>query len=68
MGEGSGEEIKMEVGRVLGEGRQEEMWIGGGEMVRGLRRRISVRRKEVEEGLGECVSGIVEGAKQVVER
>ncbi|WP_186308010.1 hypothetical protein [Bacillus sp. WP8] len=33
--------------------------------MRGLGRRIRVRRKEVEEGLRECVCGIVEGGKEV---
>ncbi|MCQ6274640.1 rod shape-determining protein [Bacillus sp. V3B] len=68
IGERTAENIKITIGTVFPEGRQEEMDIRGRDMVSGLPRTISVSSVEVEKALRESVTVITQAAKSVLER
>ena len=68
IGERTGEDIKIKIGTVYHNGRNEEMDIRGRDMVTGLPQTITIRSHEVREALWEPVSAIVAAAKSVLER
>ena len=68
IGERTAESIKIAIGTVFPEGRNEEMDIRGRDMVTGLPRTITIRSEEVERALRESVSVIVQAAKNVLEK
>ncbi|WP_335871198.1 rod shape-determining protein [Bacillus sp. 2205SS5-2] len=61
------EDIKIQVGTVSPETRNEEMSIRGRDLVSGLPRTITVHSAEIESALRESVSVIVQAAKNVLE-
>lgn len=68
IGERTSEDIKINIGTVFPDSRNEEMDIRGRDMVSGLPRTITVRSKEIEEALRESVETIVHAAKMVLEK
>lgn len=68
IGERTAEDIKINIGTVFPDGRDEKMDIRGRDMVSGLPRTITVHSKEIEEALRESVEAIVQAAKTVLER
>ncbi|WP_062108494.1 rod shape-determining protein [Bacillus niameyensis] len=68
IGERTAEDIKINIGTVFHDSRNEEMDIRGRDMVSGLPRTITVRSKEIEEALHESVETIVHAAKTVLEK
>ncbi|MCM3099177.1 rod shape-determining protein [Priestia megaterium] len=68
IGERTAEEIKVKIGTVFPEARNEELDIRGRDMVSGLPRTVTVYSEEVEEALRESVSVIVQASKSVLER
>jgi rod shape-determining protein MreB len=68
IGERTAENIKLGIGTVSENGRQEEMDIRGRDMVSGLPRTLTVRSQEIREALWEPVSAIIAAAKSVLER
>lgn len=68
IGERTAEDIKINVGTVFPNSRDETIEIRGRDMVSGLPRTITVGSKEVEGALHESVTLIVQAAKSVLER
>lgn len=68
IGERTAEDIKINVGTVYPDSRQETINIRGRDMVSGLPRTIEVGSEEIEKSLRETVSLIVTAAKSVLER
>ncbi|MGB3102876.1 MAG: rod shape-determining protein MreB, partial [Psychrobacillus psychrotolerans] len=68
IGERTAENIKIEIGTVFPGSRHEEMDIRGRDMVTGLPRTITIGSEEIEKALRESVSGIVQAAKNVLEK
>ncbi|HZG57521.1 rod shape-determining protein [Paenibacillus sp.] len=68
IGERTSEDIKVKVGSVDPQGRQEEIDIRGRDMVSGLPLTITIQSREVREALWEPVASIVVSAKTVLER
>lgn len=68
IGERTAEDIKINIGTVYPDSRNESMNIRGRDMVSGLPRTITIESKEIEEALRESVSMIVQAAKSVLER
>jgi rod shape-determining protein MreB len=68
IGERTSEDIKIKIGTVYPEGRNEKMDIRGRDMVTGLPLTVSIDSKEICEALWEPVSLIVASAKSVLER
>ncbi|MBS4206781.1 rod shape-determining protein [Bacillus sp. FJAT-50079] len=68
IGERTSEDIKINIGTVFPNGRNEEMDIRGRDMVSGLPRTITVNSKEIEEALRESIHVIVQAAKNVLEK
>ncbi|MBY6086707.1 rod shape-determining protein [Priestia flexa] len=68
IGERTAEEIKVKIGTVFPDSREEELDIRGRDMVSGLPRTVTVKSQEVEEALRESVSVIVQASKSVLER
>lgn len=68
VGERTAEQIKINIGTVFPDSRDESMEIRGRDMVTGLPRTISIKSSEVEEALRESVSLIVQAAKNVLEK
>jgi rod shape-determining protein MreB len=68
IGERTSEDIKIRIGTVYSDGRNETMDIRGRDMVSGLPLTITIHSSEVQEALWEPVSSIVAGAKSVLER
>ncbi|CAH1193183.1 Cell shape-determining protein Mbl [Paenibacillus plantiphilus] len=68
IGERTSEDIKIKIGKVYDDGRNEEMDIRGRDMVTGLPLTLTIRSSEVREALWEPVSSIVSAAKSVLER
>ncbi|AYC28844.1 rod shape-determining protein [Paenisporosarcina cavernae] len=68
IGERTAENIKVSIGTVFRDGRNESMEIRGRDMVSGLPRTIEITSKEIEGALRESVSMIVQGAKNVLEK
>lgn len=68
IGERTAENIKISIGTVFPDSRHEEMDIRGRDMVTGLPRTITIKSEEIEKALRESVSGIVQAAKNVLEK
>ncbi|MCZ8514846.1 rod shape-determining protein [Paenibacillus filicis] len=68
IGERTSEDIKIKIGTVHPDGKQEKMDIRGRDMVSGLPLTITVNSQEIQEALSEPVSSIVAAAKSVLER
>lgn len=68
VGERTAEQIKINIGTVFPDSRDESMEIRGRDMVTGLPRTITIKSSEVEEALRESVSLIVQAAKNVLEK
>jgi rod shape-determining protein MreB and related proteins len=68
IGERTSEDIKVKIGTVSREGRNEEIDIRGRDMVSGLPQTITIHSREVKEALWESVSNIIVAAKSVLER
>ncbi len=68
IGERTAEDIKVNIGTVYSENRDEEMSIRGRDMVSGLPSTITVTSKEIEGALRESVAIIVQAAKNVLEK
>jgi rod shape-determining protein MreB and related proteins len=68
IGERTSEDIKVKIGTVSREGRNEEIDIRGRDMVSGLPLTITIHSREVKEALWESVSNIIVAAKSVLER
>ncbi|WP_419961038.1 rod shape-determining protein [Psychrobacillus sp. BM2] len=68
IGERTAENIKISIGTVFPDSRHEEMDIRGRDMVTGLPRTITIRSEEIEKALKESVTGIVQAAKNVLEK
>lgn len=68
IGEHTAERIKIEVGTVLKDGRDEETEVRGRDMINGLPRTITITSKEVQQAVEDSVNQIVQGAKNVLEQ
>lgn len=68
IGEHTAERIKIEVGTVLKDGRQEETEVRGRDMINGLPRTITMTSQEVRAAVEDSINQIVQGAKNVLEQ
>lgn len=68
IGERTAENIKINIGTVFPNARNEEMEIRGRDLVSGLPRTITVNSAEIESALRESVAVIVQAAKSVLEK
>ncbi|RUL53184.1 MULTISPECIES: rod shape-determining protein [Lysinibacillus] len=68
IGERTAEAIKITIGTVYPDARDESMEIRGRDMVTGLPRTITIHSSEIEKALHESVSLIVQAAKNVLEK
>ena len=68
IGERTSENIKIQIGTVFPDGRNEEMDIRGRDMLTGLPRTITIRSEEIEKCLRESVALIIQAAKNVLEK
>lgn len=68
IGERTAESIKINVGTVFENSRNEEMDIRGRDLVSGLPRTITINSAEIESALRESVAVIVQTAKSVLEK
>ncbi|MGM9987191.1 MAG: rod shape-determining protein [Bacillaceae bacterium] len=68
IGERTAEEIKVTIGTVYPNGRQESLDIRGRDMITGLPRTITVHSHEVQQALQESIDVIVQAAKSVLEQ
>ncbi|EFM09054.1 cell shape determining protein, MreB/Mrl family [Paenibacillus curdlanolyticus YK9] len=68
IGERTSEDIKIKIGTVNTEGRDDEIDIRGRDMVTGLPLTVTIRSAEVREALWDSVMSIVSAAKSVLER
>ena len=67
IGDRTAEEIKLEVGSVYPENRNEKMDVKGRDLVTGLPHTITICSEEIEEALRESVFAIIGAAKNVLE-
>jgi rod shape-determining protein MreB len=68
IGERTSEDVKIRIGSVLPDIRNEQMDIRGRDMVSGLPLTITIHSREVHEALQESVAAIVAAAKSVLEQ
>ena len=68
IGERTAEAIKMTIGTVYPDGRNEVMDIRGRDMVNGLPRTIEVNSAEIQEALQESIAMLIQAAKNVLEK
>ncbi|HWK22000.1 MAG TPA: rod shape-determining protein [Ureibacillus sp.] len=68
IGERTAEAIKITIGTVYPDSRDESMEIRGRDMVTGLPRTVTIHSSEIEKALHESVSLIVQSAKNVLEK
>jgi len=68
VGDRTAEEIKLEIGSVYPEARNEKMDVKGRDLVTGLPHTITLCSEEVEEALRESVYTIIHAAKNVLEQ
>ena len=68
IGDRTAEEIKLEIGSVYPEDRNEKMDVKGRDLVTGLPHTITLCSEEVEEALRESVYAIIKSAKSVLEQ
>ncbi|MDN7241776.1 rod shape-determining protein MreB [Planococcus sp. N028] len=67
IGERTAEAIKIEIGTVYKDGRNEEMDVRGRDLVTGLPRVVTIRSAEIEQALKESVSHVIMAARNVLE-
>ena len=68
IGDRTAEEIKLEIGSVYPENRNEKMEVKGRDLVTGLPHTITLCSEEVEEALRESIYTIIHAAKNVLEQ
>lgn len=68
IGERTAEEIKLAIGTVYPDNKNEEMEVRGRNLVSGLPSTITIQSKEIEEALRESISVIVKTTKTVLEQ
>ena len=68
IGDRTAEEIKLEIGSVYPEDRNEKMDVKGRDLVTGLPHTITLTSDEIEEALRESVYAIIHAAKNVLEQ
>ena len=68
VGDRTAEKIKLEIGSVYPEGRNDKMEVKGRDLVTGLPHTITLCSEEVEEALRESVYTIIHAAKSVLEQ
>ena len=68
VGDRTAEDIKLEIGSVYPEGRNDKMEVKGRDLVTGLPHTITLCSEEVEEALRESVYTIIHSAKYVLEQ
>lgn len=68
IGDRTAEDIKLEIGTVYPEGKNEKMEVKGRDLVTGLPHTITLCGEEVEEALRESVYTIIHAAKNVLEQ
>lgn len=68
IGDRTAEEIKLEIGTVFPEGKNDKMEVKGRDLVTGLPHTINLCSEEVEEALRESVYTIIHSAKNVLEQ
>ncbi|MCO7127118.1 rod shape-determining protein [Sporolactobacillus shoreicorticis] len=68
IGERTAEQIKVTVGTVFKNARDESMDIRGRDMVTGLPKTLTIHSKEIEEALADSVGTLVRAAKNVLEQ
>ena len=68
VGDRTAEEIKLDIGSVYPEGRNDKMEVKGRDLVTGLPHTITLCSEEVEEALRESVYTIIHAAKNVLEQ
>ena len=68
IGDRTAEEIKLEIGSVYSEGRNEKMKVKGRDLVTGLPHTITLCSDEIEEALNESVITIIHSVKNVLEK
>ncbi len=68
IGDRTAEDIKLEIGSVYPEGRNDKMEVKGRDLVTGLPHTITLCSEEVEEALRESVYTIIHSAKSVLEQ
>jgi len=68
IGDRTAEEIKLEIGSVYPEGKNDKMDVKGRDLVTGLPHTITLCSEEVEEALRESVYAIIHAAKGVLEQ
>lgn len=68
IGERTAEEIKIRIGTVHPDGRDEEMDIRGRDMVSGLPLTVTIDSREAREALWDSIQSIIASAKNVLER
>lgn len=67
VGEMTAQDIKLNIGNVFSDSKDEKMDVRGRDLVTGLPKTISISSKEVEEALKESVEVIIHAAKTVLE-
>ncbi|MFT8930664.1 MAG: rod shape-determining protein [Sporolactobacillus sp.] len=68
IGERTAEQIKIQVGTVFKDARDESMDIRGRDMVTGLPKTLTIHSNEIEEALADSVAQLVRAAKNVLEQ
>ncbi|MFT8709066.1 MAG: rod shape-determining protein [Sporolactobacillus sp.] len=68
IGERTAEQIKIQVGTVFKNARDESMDIRGRDMVTGLPKTLTIHSNEIEEALSDSVAQLVRAAKNVLEQ
>lgn len=67
VGEKTAQEIKLTIGNVFSDSKEEKMDVRGRDLVSGLPKTINISSKEIEEALQESVGVIIHAAKTVLE-
>ena len=68
IGDRTAEEIKLEIGSVYPDGKNDKMEVKGRDLVTGLPHSVTICSEEVEEALRESVYSIIHSAKNVLEQ
>lgn len=68
IGERTAEDIKIQVGTVYADGRNESLEVRGRDLVTGLPRPVTITSQEIEQALRETIGVVVQAAKNVLEK
>lgn len=68
IGERTAEDIKIQVGTVYTDGRNESLEVRGRDLVTGLPRPVTITSQEIEQALRETIGVVVQAAKNVLEK